>query len=423
MAFGARGERQVLADVSVAVYPDEIAAVLGPSGCGKSTLLRVLAGLIRPTSGEVLAKGRALTGVLPGVSFVFQSVALFPWLTAKQNVALALANRKVSMAEREQLVERSLTLVGLAGNEDSFPRELSGGMKQRVGIARALASEPELLCMDEPFSALDVFTAEGLRAELYNLWTASRADPASHPHLSPLRGIVLVTHLIEEAVFLADRILVMGANPGTIRHVVSNHLPHPRDTQSMPFRDMVRQIHDIIIGEFTPVATDSKEGMDGELEPVPAVHIGEVLGMLEVVHDHADRINVFALNELTTRDFGRTLAVATAAEMLELVDTPKEHVVLTRLGLDVVARHVGDRKAIVRGQMRRLDLFQWALRLLRAAPSKRIARQELEAALGERVPGHHGPDLVETLIDWGRFTELLSFDPATGFLTAGAAAE
>lgn len=178
VAFGARGERQVLSDVSVAVYPDEIAAVLGPSGCGKSTLLRVLAGLIRPTSGAVLAKGRALTGVLPGVSFVFPSVALFPWLTAKQNVALALANRKVSRADREQIVERSLTLVGLAGNEDSFPRELSGGMKQRVGIARALASEPELLCMDEPFSALDVFTAEGLRAELYNLWTASRGMSA-----------------------------------------------------------------------------------------------------------------------------------------------------------------------------------------------------------------------------------------------------
>jgi NitT/TauT family transport system ATP-binding protein len=424
VSFGPRGERLVLEDVSVAVYPDEIAAVLGPSGCGKSTLLRVLAGLIRPTSGEVLAKGRTLAGVLPGVSLVFQSVALFPWLTAKQNVELALANRELSTQERETLVERSLSLVGLAGNEDSFPRELSGGMKQRVGIARALASEPELLCMDEPFSALDVFTAEGLRAELYNLWTASRADPASHPHLSPLRGILLVTHLIEEAVFLADRIIVMGANPGTIRQIVANRLPHPRDTQSTPFRDMVRRIHDIIIGEFSgPIESDSGAAVASELEPVPAVHIGEVLGMLEVVHDHADNMNMFALNELTTRDFGRTLAIATAAEMLDLVDTPKEHVVLTPLGLDVVARHVGGRKAIVRRQLRRLGLFQLALEMLRTAAAGRLERRELERTLAERVPGHHGPDLVETLIDWGRFTELLSFEPVSGFMTLGAAAD
>ncbi|MFM7071699.1 MAG: nitrate/sulfonate/bicarbonate ABC transporter ATP-binding protein [Planctomycetota bacterium] len=425
VSFGATGERRVLADVSVAVYPDEIAAVLGPSGCGKSTLLRVLAGLIRPSSGKVLAKGETLDGVLPGVSLVFQSVALFPWLTAKQNVELAVVNRHVPAAERERLVERSLTLVGLAGNEDSFPRELSGGMKQRVGIARALASEPELLCMDEPFSALDVFTAEGLRAELYNLWTASRADPASHQHLSPLRGILLVTHLIEEAVFLADRIIVMGANPGVIRQIVTNHLPHPRDSQSAPFRDMVRRIHDIIIagGSAGPIDGVAGNVAPSELEPVPAVHIGEILGLLEVVHDHADNMNMFALNELTTRDFGHTLAIATAAEMLDLVDTPKERVVLTPLGLDVVAQHVGGRKAIVRRQLRRLGLFQLALTMLRAAPTGHLDRGEFEQVLAEKIPDHHGSALFETLMDWGRFAELLSFDPSVGQMTLGTAAE
>jgi NitT/TauT family transport system ATP-binding protein len=480
----------VLDDVSLAIYPDEIAAVLGPSGCGKSTLLRVLAGLIRPTSGQVLAKGQVLDGVLPGVSLVFQSVALFPWLTAKQNVALALVNRNMAAAERDKLVARSLALVGLAGNEDSFPRELSGGMKQRVGIARALVSEPELLCMDEPFSALDVFTAEGLRAELYNLWTASRADPASHPHLSPLRGILLITHLIEEAVFLADRIIVMGANPGTIREVVANRLPHPRDSQSAPFLEMVRHIHNIIIAEHLPDSPADRVGMpvaaptaittaittDGagttddaastddagkavssavgavvsaaasgpekigselaeaaasaevggsavEIEPVPAVHIGEVLGLLEIVHDHADNMNVFALHELTSHDFGHTLAIATAAEMLDFVDTPKERVVLTPLGLAIVGQHAGGRKAIVRRQLRRLGLFQLALDTVRSAAEGRMARREFEMLLAERVPSHHGPDLFDTLIDWGRFAELLAFDPASGFMTLGAAAD
>lgn len=473
IAFGPKGKRRVLDDVSLAIYPDEIAAVLGPSGCGKSTLLRVLAGLIRPTSGQVLAKGQMLDGVLPGVSLVFQSVALFPWLTAKQNVELALVNRSMAAAERDKLVARSLALVGLAGNEDSFPRELSGGMKQRVGIARALVSEPELLCMDEPFSALDVFTAEGLRAELYNLWTASRADPASHPHLSPLRGILLVTHLIEEAVFLADRIIVMGANPGTIREVVANRLPHPRDSQSAPFLEMVRHIHNIIIAEHlpdspaervdAPVAVPTAITTDGagsavasaagavapaaasgpekvgselaetaasaevggsaeEIEPVPAVHIGEILGLLEIVHDHADNMNVFALHELTSHDFGHTLAIATAAEMLDFVDTPKERVVLTHLGLAIVGQHAGGRKAIVRRQLRRLGLFQLALGTVRSAVEGRMARREFETLLAERVPSHHGSDLFDTLIDWGRYAELLAFDPASGFMTLGAAA-
>ncbi len=466
ISFGPKGSRRVLDDVSLAIYPDEIAAVLGPSGCGKSTLLRVLAGLIRPNSGQVLAKGRVLDGVLPGVSLVFQSVALFPWLTAKQNVELALVNRSMAAAERDTLVARSLALVGLAGNEDSFPRELSGGMKQRVGIARALVNEPELLCMDEPFSALDVFTAEGLRAELYNLWTASRADPASHPHLSPLRGILLITHLIEEAVFLADRIIVMGANPGTIREVVANRLPHPRDSQSAPFLEMVRRIHNIIIAEHLPdvptervgapvaepaaatsagAAAPADVGATGgpaglgsavaetaasaevggtavEIEPVPAVHIGEILGLLEIVHDHADNMNVFALHELTSHDFGHTLAIATAAEMLDFVDTPKERVVLTPLGLAIVGQHVGGRKAIVRRQLRRLGLFQLALGTVRSAAEGRMARWEFEMLLAERVPSHHGPDLFDTLIDWGRFAELLAFDPASRFMTLGAAA-
>jgi NitT/TauT family transport system ATP-binding protein len=441
------------------------------------------AGLIRPTSGQVLAKGQVLDGVLPGVSLVFQSVALFPWLTAKQNVALALVNRSMAAAERDKLVARSLALVGLAGNEDSFPRELSGGMKQRVGIARALVSEPELLCMDEPFSALDVFTAEGLRAELYNLWTASRVDPASHPHLSPLRGILLITHLIEEAVFLADRIIVMGANPGTIREVVANRLPHPRDSQSAPFLEMVRHIHNIIIAEHLPDSPADRVGMpvaaptaittaittDGvggagstddagkagsavasaaasgpekvggelaetaasaevggsavEIEPVPAVHIGEILGLLEIVHDHADNMNVFALHELTSHDFGHTLAIATAAEMLDFVDTPKERVLLTPLGLAIVGQHVGGRKAIVRRQLRRLRLFQLALGTVRSAAEGRMARREFEMLLAERVPSHHGPDLFDTLINWGRFAELLAFDPASGFMTLGAAAD
>ena len=210
----------VIRDVSLVVAPGEVVAVLGPSGCGKSTLLRMLTGLATATSGQVLCHGEPLVGIHPGAAVVFQNFALFPWLTVQQNVAAALHERKLPRADEDARVRRAIDLVGLEGFEEAFPRELSGGMKQRVGIARALAKEPELLCMDEPFSALDVLTAEALRSEVLKLWLS----PATR-----LRSILLVTHLIEEAVFLGDRIVILGAHPGHVARVIKNALPHPRE--------------------------------------------------------------------------------------------------------------------------------------------------------------------------------------------------
>jgi len=214
---------RVLEGVGLAVGPNEVVALLGPSGCGKSTLLRILAGLIRPTEGGVFYHGQALQGLNPGVAIVFQSFALYPWMTVAENVHTVLEARGTPAQEIPDRAKQAVRRVGLAGFEHAYPRELSGGMKQRVGMARALSVDPELLFMDEPFSQVDALTAESLRAEVIDIWAARDRNPSS---------ILMVSHDIKEVAYMADRIVVMGANPGVVRTVVENRLPSPRDYRS-----------------------------------------------------------------------------------------------------------------------------------------------------------------------------------------------
>src|SRR6266704_704452 len=217
---------RVLEHVSVTVGAGEVVALLGPSGSGKSTILRMLAGLITPTHGEVFYHGHPLHGLNPGVAIVFQSFALYPWKTVTENIQAVLKAAGLPLEEVIQRTERSIRLVGLAGFEEAYPRELSGGMKQRVGMARALSVDPEILLMDEPFSQVDALTAESLRAEVIDLWSAKDR------HLS---SILMVSHDIKEVVYMADRIVILGANPGLIRTIVTNKMPRPRDYRSQEF--------------------------------------------------------------------------------------------------------------------------------------------------------------------------------------------
>src|SRR5579862_4356638 len=230
-SYGTEGDGfiQVIAPTDLAIYPGEIMAVLGPSGSGKSTLLRMMTGLAKPTRGEVIHHGHEVGGPCENVSIVFQSFALFPWLTVVENVAAPLKARGVPAAERNDRSIKILDTVGLDGFENAYPKELSGGMKQRVGFARALVVEPEVLFMDEPFSALDVLTAENLRGELLELWQS---------HKMPTRAVFVVTHNIEEAVLLADRIVVLGKNPATIRTDFRVMLERPRDRKDARFTNL-----------------------------------------------------------------------------------------------------------------------------------------------------------------------------------------
>jgi NitT/TauT family transport system ATP-binding protein len=428
IAFGAGAcEKLVLDKVSLSVNAGEVVAVLGPSGCGKSTLLRALVGLIQPTRGEVLAHGQSLNGIHPGISIVFQNFALYPWLTVRENVQVALNGLGIEPAAAAQRVSRCIDLVGLEGNEQAYPKELSGGMKQRVGIARALARGPELLCMDEPFSALDVFTAESLRSEVYRLWTGGAAGNDAHLP-STLKSILMITHIIEEAVFLADRIVIMGTRPGRIRQIVQNPLPHPRDYQDPKFICQVNRLHDIIVTEHLPEdsagpsVTDVGPGGMPVPEPLPCVNIGQMFGLMEVVRDHGGRMDVFALDRITDYDFGYTLSVVKACELIEFIDTPKNNVVLTPLGNTFLDGDINARKALLRQQLLKLGTFAFVAQILTEAKEHRLPKDIVQEELVMRLPSEEVEAMFKTIVAWGRFGELFGYDADSETLNLDAQA-
>ncbi len=231
------GEMGIIQDASFSVADNDFLALVGPSGCGKSTLLRLIQGLDQPSSGKILFRGRPVTTVQKQMSMVFQSFALYPWLNVRENISLGLEARNVPPEKQTELVEKYLNITGLTGFEEAYPRELSGGMRQRVGLARALIVDPAVLLMDEPFSALDPLTAESLRDEVLLLWE----DPNIPPD-----AVVLVTHNIEEAILMANRIIVMSHRPGTILAGVPVKLPRPRDRKSQAFYDMVDYVYSLV---------------------------------------------------------------------------------------------------------------------------------------------------------------------------------
>src|SRR6201995_5682984 len=276
----------VLENVDLTIHAGEIVGLLGRSGSGKSTLLRIIAGLIAPSSGNASCRGETIQGPPNGVAMVFQSFALFPWLTVLQNVELGLEALGIDSAERRTRAIAAIDLIGLDGFESAYPKELSGGMRQRVGFARAIVTEPDALLMDEPFSALDVLTAENLRSELVKLWEG---------HGAPVKSILIVTHNIEEAVLLADRVLVLSSNPGQIKAELTVELPRPRDRHNPRFESLVDTIYDILTGREEPAAavlgTDKPDVAPVPAgpaptpinTPLPEISPGGLAGLLEIL--------------------------------------------------------------------------------------------------------------------------------------------
>jgi len=400
-------ELKVLDNIDIAVQPGELLALLGQSGSGKSTILRCLTGLIEPTSGRVLGNGKTLDGVNPDASVVFQTFALYPWLTVEQNVAVGLMAHNVTRAERDAAVDHAIELIGLGNYHAAYPRELSGGMRQRVGIARALVSQPKLLCLDEAFSALDVLTAENLRQELISLW---------HSPDSGLSSIFMVTHNIEEAVEMANRIVVLFPRPGRIGLVLDNPLPYPRDARDPEFQRLVSIIHDSITTMTLPdlpaeVPTVGQPVSRGRtrMESIPFVPVGQILGLLSMMNDTPDLTNIYDISDEIGKEFGETIAIVKAAEILGLVDTPKQEVRFTELGKQFVATDRVGRRTLFAEQVFKLRLFHIIIALLKEYDE--VEEAKIVKDIASALPYDNPEKTFQTMIAWGRYAGLMDFNP------------
>jgi len=417
----------VLDGISLEVRDGEMLALLGQSGSGKSTILRLMAGLTLPTTGTVLSHGELLETLNRRLAIVFQTFALYPWLTVRENVQVGLIRRRLDTQSEDKEIDRALELIGLTGYENAYPKQLSGGMRQRVGFARALVAQPEVLCMDEPFSALDVLTAENLRTQVVDLWRDS-----SH---AGLRSIFLVTHNIVEAVFMATRIVIISSHPGRMRNVIANPLPYPRDVNSRQFETLVDQVRAAITAlalpdepaeriaaavpaapgaAVAPPATRPSDAASApaavRVETIPNAPVEAIVGLLEILEDSQETINVFDLSARIGKEFGETIAIVKAAEMLGLVDTPKDDVVMTQVGWYFLAAPGPTRQTFFRQAILRLRLFQMLIARLEAAPERRISADDVLTELATLLPYDQPSKVFNTLIAWGRYAELVDFD-------------
>ncbi len=387
----------VLERITVGVAENEFLCLLGASGCGKSTILRIMTGLLKPTVGTVTVDGKPLHDFNPYTAIVFQSFALLPWLTVQENVALGLDALKMPRDEVREKVKRAIDAVGLEGFEEAYPKELSGGMKQRVGIARALVVQPKILCMDEPFSALDALTAENLRTEVLNLF---------HAHEGTLSSVLMVTHSIEEAVQMASRIIVLDAHPGRIKAEFPNTLPYPRNVRSPEYLELSDKIHALITNTVLPFVEEPKIG---KVEIIPTVTFQEILGLLTVLTEEGT-MGIGDLAEAYSSSFHETLQIVKAAELLSFAETPGQSVLVTPLGRDFVHSDVNTQKAVLNKQLRGLKTFQILLDTLQHNKGE-VAREVLIEDYAARMPYEDPAELLDTVIDWGRYAELIGYRP------------
>ncbi len=394
-----------LQDVNLSIREGEFVGLLGPSGSGKSTLLRIIAGLTPPSEGVVLYRGRPLVGVNPHATIVFQTFALFPWLTVLQNVEVALRARGIPAPARRPRALELIDLVGLDGFESAYPRELSGGMRQKVGFARAMAAEPELLCLDEPFSALDVLSAEALRGELLELWLN---------RLIPIRAILMVTHNIEEAVLMADRIVVMDKDPGRITSELPVSLPHPRHRKERTFQATVDRIYALVTGETPTAATvlGTAPGEPGPTVPLPEASMNAIAGLTEAVQEAGGREDLPRLADSLSLELDQLLPVVDAAEMLDLARTGRGDIVLTPLGETFAEASILARKEIVATRALRVPIIRWIYETLQAEEDHRLPYDYFLERLRNDF-GEYAGDQLDTAIAWGRYAELFAFDDAT----------
>jgi NitT/TauT family transport system ATP-binding protein len=414
-----KGEFTVLDDVSLTVRSGEVVALLGRSGSGKSTLLRIMSGLIRPSQGAVESNGKPLRGANPNLAMVFQSFALLPWLTVQDNVELGLAARHVERNERRERALKAIDIVGLDGFESAYPKELSGGMKQRVGFARAFVLEPEVLFMDEPFSALDVLTAENLRGEIDDLWNAGTF---------PSKSILIVTHNIEEAVYLADRVVILGAKPGRIRGQLPINLPRPHDRSHPRFKVLVDYIYaamtnpDIEVGGEIdgggPEPSAVRSTVSPFARPLPHVRVGGISGLLELIVEKGDDLDdIPLLAERLQLSVDDLLPLLDAAAMLGFAQVANGDVRLTPIGRDFATTTILRSKDLFRHQaMAHIPVLNSIVHTLREKANGSMRSDFFMGIWDDYFPLEEAERQLATAVDWGRYGELFEYDASEGRL-------
>jgi NitT/TauT family transport system ATP-binding protein len=401
---------EVIAPVDLDVDTGKIITLLGPSGCGKSTLLRILTGLSKPSSGEVLWHGLPISMQNAGVAIVFQSFALFPWLTVLDNVEAPLEARGVPALERHKRALRILDTVGLDGFESAYPKELSGGMKQRVGFARALVVEPEVLFMDEPFSALDVLTAESLRNELLELWLNKKM---------PTKAIFIVTHNIEEAVLLADRVIVLGRNPARVRADFPIELSHPRDRKSLRFVELVDYIYKIMtqpdLALAAPSATvTAQKPARQKYQMIPHARVGGIAGLLELLRDRGGKEDLYRLAADLNLDAEDLLPIVEASVLLGFATLKEGDVEITAEGIRFAEADILTRKILFRqAALKHIVILQQIDSVLHAKTDHSIPEEFFYDILDEHFTQDEVERQFETAMNWGRYAEIFDFDRAS----------
>ncbi len=410
--WNGKNEIVVLDRISLELRENEFVALLGPSGSGKSTLLRVLAGLIPPSSGCVLAHGEETRGPNPNVAVVFQSFALYPWLTVLDNVEIGLLATGLSSEERRRRAVAAIDLIGLDGFEHAYPKEISGGMRQRVGFARALVVEPEVLMMDEPFSALDVLTAANLRHELSDLWRQKRI---------PTKCILMITHNIDDAVAMADRLIVLAANPGRIRLDIPG-LPPDQRMHGESHTRMVDYLYQVMTNpSMEPAAppmgpVGATTGQVSQM--LPHISIGDLAGLLERLVATDGRADLYDLARDLRIEADDLLPLTEAADITGLADVAAGDMVLTDAGRRFAEADVLDKKRIFREQVQfSVELMHTILELLAAAPDHRLDEEVVFKRLTSAFSEQESRRQLDTVIDWGRYGELFRYNDLEGRFT------
>lgn len=440
---------QVLDDVSIQLHEGEVVALLGKSGCGKSTILRAMAGLIAPTTGTVRYRGQPLAGANPGAALVFQSFALMPWLTVQDNVELGLKAAGIPPAERRERALQAIDQIGLDGFETAYPRELSGGMRQRVGVARALVMRPDVLMMDEPFSALDALTTENLRFELMSMWAKDDF---------PTKCICIVTHNIEEAVILADRVIVLGSNPGHVRAVLNVDLPRPRDQKDPKFEALVDRLYDLLTGrdlgpgieedieikqveiidatEVAPIITTVAPIEASPLpayqppaivsnqapaqpatplnKPLPNATVGGLAGLLELISNSGGHAALDDLASQLNFEVDDLFPLVDAAQMLGMMEVRGVHADLTPEGEQFAKADILTAKHVfAQAAMQNAPLVQTMTRALAATSDGTLREDFFRDLLRRGYTTEQTEKQLDIAIDWGRYGELYDYDART----------